>query len=196
MWENAQAHPLQTALGAVAGGLIPGGGLIAGQLFNRYNNAQFNNQVVNSGNVTSRQGERAGNAAMDRPLSGALGQFNNSNAPSPGAFNPNSFNMQQQFGQPSASPSDLLSFLPSAPAQTPDGTFFTAPQYTQGYGGGMGGGQNYGNYSGQGGLHSGFGGSLGGSTQGANTVFGGTYGGRGPTLSAWGTLKKGKEANY
>lgn len=78
MWANAQAHPFQTALGAVAGGLVPGGGLIAGRLFGMYNNNQMNNQVNNSAATIGQQGQMAGDNAMNAPLNGPLGQFGNS----------------------------------------------------------------------------------------------------------------------
>ena len=114
MWANAQAHPVQTGLSALAGMLVPGGGFAAGRLFNRYNNSQMNNRVNNSANAIEQQGMQAGNAAMDRPLNGPMGQMG---SPQMGS----TFNMNQQFIQPNytasqqGNPLGLLDFLGTPP---------------------------------------------------------------------------------
>lgn len=41
--DNLRAHPFQNLMSTVAGGLVPGGGLLANAAFNRYNNNNFNN---------------------------------------------------------------------------------------------------------------------------------------------------------
>ncbi len=178
-WNTMTTHPLQTLLGLGAGAIVPGGGLIANRLFNRYNQNQFNNSAsTDFGNMID-QGNRAGNASIDKPLNGPLGQFGgNSNQSLAQAFmgnvgspaNTGNLNMSNFFGRSPQSFSGpnaggLLDFLGPAPQSGPGGTFAN------------GGAMNYASgpsnsgFNGFGSLGS----NLGGSSIGANTAFGGTY---------------------
>jgi hypothetical protein len=71
---DVRAHPFQSLLSTVAGGLVPGGSIAAHALFNRYNNNQFNNNVQQSYANGAAQGNQAESGLWGRPLNGQLGQ--------------------------------------------------------------------------------------------------------------------------
>jgi hypothetical protein len=76
--DNVRAHPFQSGASALAGGFLPGGGLIANQIFNRYNQGQFNNSAQTGYDRSLDQTTMDANSAMNAPLSDPrLNQFDN-----------------------------------------------------------------------------------------------------------------------
>lgn len=69
-FDNLRAHPFQFGLSTLAGGLVPGGGLLANAAFNRYNNNNFNNAASQSYQHGEDIGNQAAQAGFDRPLNG------------------------------------------------------------------------------------------------------------------------------
>jgi hypothetical protein len=66
--DNLRAHPFQNIMGAVAGGFVPGGGLAAHALFNRYNDNNFNNAANQVYTRGQDQGNLDASSAMNAPL--------------------------------------------------------------------------------------------------------------------------------
>ena len=146
-WRN---HPFQQLASLGAGAL---GGPLAARAaqfgFNRFNDNQFNNAASAIAERTRQQGDQAGQAGFDRPLNGPLGGFEGA-----GRGGDNSaltqalmgggryggtadaaggaYNMAQnwQAGHQSPSVASMLA-LPGGQGvpQTPNGSFFTDPQY-------------------------------------------------------------------
>lgn len=70
-----QAHPFQNIAGTLAGFAVPGGGLAANAMFNRYNDNQFNNSANQFRDLSQQQTNMDTNSAMNAPLSGPLGAY-------------------------------------------------------------------------------------------------------------------------
>lgn len=73
--DNWRAHPFQNIASTLFGGFVPGGGLAANALFNRYNDSRFNSSTNQANSLINDQLGIDTNQAMNRPLSGPLGQF-------------------------------------------------------------------------------------------------------------------------
>lgn len=144
-FSNMRAHPFQTAARFGLGLVNPALGMAARQGFNAYNNRQNNNAASTALDMTHRSGDQAMQQGMDRPLNGPLGnvpQSDNSalagalmggnNAPHAGN-SMNGWNMSQNYGASHPS-GGLLDFLGPVQQQTPNGSFFTDPQYAPGSG--------------------------------------------------------------
>lgn len=87
--DDIRAHPFQSFLSALAGALVPGGGLAAHAGFNAYNNHNFNNAAGASYANGAAQGDQAAQAGFDRPLSGALGGYGDNSSSSGYGGTPN-----------------------------------------------------------------------------------------------------------
>jgi len=98
-FDNIRAHPIQNLASTVFGGFVPGGGIAANALFNRYNDNRFNNSAQQFQDLTRDQSNMDTNAAMNKPLSGPLGDYDRQNpfgeAPSSGS---DKQNQDQQLG--------------------------------------------------------------------------------------------------
>lgn len=110
-----RAHPFQNIASMVAGAA---GGPLAGQAarmgFNRYNQGQFNDAMNTNNGLVGEQMQMDTNDALNRPLSGPLGQFDaqdngplaqvmaGQHGPSGGGYgNPQGYNMAQNWNAPS-----------------------------------------------------------------------------------------------
>ena len=94
---NLRAHPFQSIASGVAGGFVPGGGLIANNLFGRYNNSRFNNSAQQFQDLTRDQSNLDTNAAMNKPLEGPLGDYDRNNPY--GETGPDSGDQNRQLAQ-------------------------------------------------------------------------------------------------
>jgi len=66
-FDNIRAHPIQNLASTVFGGFVPGGGIAANALFNRYNDNRFNNSAQQFQDLTRDQSNMDTNAAMNKP---------------------------------------------------------------------------------------------------------------------------------
>lgn len=140
-----RAHPFQAIARTGLGMINPALGLGARAIFSAYNNRQNNNASSNALDMTRNAGDQAARQAMDRPLNGPLGNVptgtndalagaligNSSNGS--GGNNMGGWNMSQNYGA-SHPTGGLLDFLGPVQQQTPNGTFFTDPQFAPGQG--------------------------------------------------------------
>lgn len=78
-WDNIQAHPGQNAISTALGALVPGGGIAANALFNRYNDSRFNNSAQQFQDRSADLSNLNTNDALNKPLSGALGDYDRQN---------------------------------------------------------------------------------------------------------------------
>jgi len=170
--QNWQAHPFQNIASTVFGGFVPGGGIAANALFNRYNDNRFNNSAQQFQDFTRDQSNLNTNDAMNKPLSGPLGAFDRQNpygsetgpaqgmgpqgGPSPysGGYNSQNWNLQQMTSgnapnQPSSFVNDILNSISTGPGQpgTQTGGLFDTPRGPEARReGGFSGGPGMGNY--------------------------------------------------
>lgn len=172
--QNVQAHPFQSLVRGFAGAVNPGLGFAAGRGFDAYNARQFNNAADAANERMAEQGNRAAQGAMDKPLKGPLGQYNDNSALASalsGRQADGGWNMSQAFGpqqsnwSQSGNPGGLLSFLGQPNAGGPNlGGLDQAIAAANGgstprSNGGMSGG-GFGNFSGGNNWGGGFGGSM------------------------------------
>lgn len=76
--DNWRAHPFQNIASGLIGALAPGAGEVAHAGFNRFNDYSLNHaQGINQARVTDQMGADT-NDAMNRPLGGSLGGFEDS----------------------------------------------------------------------------------------------------------------------
>lgn len=74
--ESWRAHPFQNFASTLAGGLAgPAGGELAQDAFGRYNDSQFSRAFDTLGNRSLQQTTMDTNDAMNKPLSGSLGDY-------------------------------------------------------------------------------------------------------------------------
>jgi hypothetical protein len=134
---NMRAHPFQNLASGLLGAVVPGGGMIGRGMFNKYNQGQFDNAAQTNAGLVGDQMQMDTNDAMNKPLNGMLGQFEDSAGPgggmggsiggpgSGGGYGSNQgWNMSQQWGSPSSFTggssfvNDIMSQLPGGPSFT------------------------------------------------------------------------------
>lgn len=76
--QSWQAHPFQNIASTAFGAFVPGGGLAANALFDRYNNNQFNNSTGSALDRGRQEIDMDTNSALSGPLQGPLGQYDRS----------------------------------------------------------------------------------------------------------------------
>jgi hypothetical protein len=145
-FSNIRAHPFQNIASGVAGGLFPGAGLLANNIFNRYNQGQFNSSANQANQNLGDQIGQTSQGIFDRPLNGPLGQAQggNDNAPLAQALSgggqgggmgggyqgpQQSWNQGQNWQNQTGGSGGFLDFLTQGAPQTPNGSFFQDPQY-------------------------------------------------------------------
>jgi len=77
--DNIRAHPFQNLASTVFGGFVPGGGIAANALFNRYNDSRFNNSAQQFQDRSADLSNLNTNASMNDPLGGPLGDYDRAN---------------------------------------------------------------------------------------------------------------------
>lgn len=128
--DRFRAHPVQGLFSILAGGLVPGGGMASGAMFNRWNQNQFNNAAQTGYDRSLQQTTMDANSAMDAPLNdprlGGNTQFGY-NGPT-GPNNGSGGSLFDQLGQGAGSNGGGL--FDSMPSGGSSGLF--TPDYTMG----------------------------------------------------------------
>jgi hypothetical protein len=131
-WDGARAHPFQTAMSTILGVVNPALGMGSRAAFNRYNDNRFDRSAQRNNARMGEMGDEAGRTAMERPLDGPLGRFEQPRGgqqnplvqalmgPGGGqqALNSGGYNVQNQWGQ--SQPQSILGGMPQKPQMGPD----------------------------------------------------------------------------
>jgi hypothetical protein len=130
-FDNARTHPWQAAITTALGVVNPALGMAGRRAFSGYNNRQFDQSAQRNNSRLQQIGDAAAQEAMNRPLNGALGQFNQghqnplvqammgpSNYGGQQALNSGGYNVQNQWGQ--SRPQSILNAMPQKPQIGPD----------------------------------------------------------------------------
>jgi hypothetical protein len=128
---NMAARPGLTAATFIGNALLPGSGTAISRIGNWAYDRQFDNSAQRNNARVQQIGDAAAQEAMNRPLNGALGQFNQGHqnplvqammGPSTyggqQALNSGGYNVQNQWGQ--SKPQSILSGMPQGPSMGPD----------------------------------------------------------------------------